>query len=274
MEYLMRKLIQDLRVEGEEHKEALLRTMRRVLDEKPKQDSPDKTELKERKRKEVRRRIKDRSFATPLSRLAQIEAHLSEHSAALAKLSESDATFAEPDRVAGGTPHSNNFAGLAKAPDFREKRPDKDLLVHQLTRLIPRRAVASQHQAQRLQSDVIALFASMGSKNSLESILDRLIVGVEVAAFDCLDRAAQPTDQRARDVNLRHGMKGAAIIINLMRFRDERRGQVSQSVTVGRLKIQSGQPLIGSVQNGPIADTTGPVRISRRGANDDDHASS
>jgi hypothetical protein len=103
--------------------------------------------------------------------------------------------------------------------------------------------VLSQHQAQRLKSDVIALLASMGSKNSLESILDRLIVGVEVAAFDCFDRAAQTTDARARDVNLRHGMKGAAIIINLMRFRDERWVQASQSVTVGKVKIQSGQPL-------------------------------
>jgi hypothetical protein len=84
MEYLMRKFIRDLRIEGGEEKEAFLRTMRRVLDEKPKEDSPDKEVLKEQKRKEVRRRIKDRSHTTPLLRLAQIETQLSEHSAAQA----------------------------------------------------------------------------------------------------------------------------------------------------------------------------------------------
>ena len=246
MEYLMRKFIRDLRIEGEEQEEAFLRTMRKVLDEKPKEDSPDKKVLRERKREEVRRRIKDSSGGNtrPLYRLARIESQLSEHSAALAKLSECDETFAEPDCVAGDTSSSKNCADRVKASNFREKPPDKDLIVHQLTPLIPLRGVP-HHQAQRLQSDVIALYSSMGSRNSLESILNRLIVGVEVATLDCFARAAEKTDERARDVNLRHAMKGAATIINLMRFRDERRGQVSQSVAVGKVKIQSGQPRIG-----------------------------
>ena len=226
MEYHVRKLIRDLGIEDEQEKEALLRTVRKLLDEKPKEDSPDKKELKERKRKEVSRRIEaSRGRNTrPLALLAGIEAELAEHSAALAKLSESDAMFAKPHGEAAGTSTSKDFAALLKAY-LREKRPDTNLLVHQLTRLIPPRAVYGQHQAQRLRSDVIALCASMGSKNPLESILDRLIVGVEVATFDCLDRAAQTFDQRALDVNLRHGLKGANIIMNLLR---ERRAQVSQ----------------------------------------------
>jgi len=268
MEYLMRKLIKDLRVEGEEQEEALLRTMRKVLNEKPKEDPPDKKVLRERKRAEVRRRIKNSNNTRSLSRLANIEAQLSERSAARAKLSESDETFAEPDGIAEGTSPSNNFA--VKASNFREKRPDKDLLVHQLTRLIPPRAVLGHHQAQRLQSDVIALHASMGSRNSLESILDRLIVGAEVAAFDCFDQAARTTNERARDVNLRNGMKAATTIINLMRFRDERRGQVSQSVTVGKLK--TGQPRIGRVQQA-YSRRNGSGEEFSPGATIDDHAS-
>jgi len=267
MEYLMRKLIKDLRVEGEEQEEALLRTMRKVLNEKPKEDPPDKKVLRERKRAEVRRRIKNSNNTRSLSRLANIEAQLSERSAAHAKLSESDETFAEPDGIAEGTSPSNNFA--VKASNFREKRPDEDLVVHQLTHLIPPRA-ASGLQTQRLKSDVIALFASMGSKNSLESILDRLIVGAEVAAFDCFDQAARTTNERARDVNLRNGMKAATTVINLMRFRDERRGQVSQSVTVGKLK--TGQPRIGRVQQA-YSRRNGSGEEFSPGATIDDHAS-
>src|SRR5262245_11523112 len=129
MEYHVRKLIRELGIEDEQEKEALLRTVRKLLDEKPKEDSPDKKELKERKRKEVGRRIEaSRGRNTrPLALLAGIEAELSEHSAALAELSESDAMFAKPNRVAAGTSTSNNKASL------REKRPDTNLLVHQLT---------------------------------------------------------------------------------------------------------------------------------------------
>jgi hypothetical protein len=86
-------------------------------------------------------------FSRPLSSLASKEAELDERSAALA-----------------------NFPAKA--------HPDQDLLVTQLTGSVSRTSVSGAHQFKNLKQDVVRSYSSLDSRDAIESIVDRVIVGV------------------------------------------------------------------------------------------------
>ena len=138
-------------------------------------------------------------------------------------------------------------AGLAKLSDFDESRPDPDLLVDQLTKIVAPWGLNS-HQRRKIKGEVIALYSSLGSRNPIESMIDRDLVGINLATMDCLARVAL-SDSRAREVNLRYAMQGAATLINLVKLRDGRRGLSPQNVSVGNVKVEAGgQAIVGNVQ--------------------------
>jgi hypothetical protein len=157
----------------------------------------------------------------PLGLLARKEAELREQSAALAILPKSKA------------------------------RPDPDLLVSQLTASVNTTSVSGGHQAKKMKEDILRLYAALESNNAMESIVDRVIIGVSSATMDCFARAASTAQIPARDVNLRYAMKGADTLGNLVKLRDARRGGGQRSVTVGKLKVESGgQAIVGNVNAG------------------------
>jgi hypothetical protein len=74
----------------------------------------------------------------------------------------------------------------------------------------------------------VELYMGLQPKNAIESILGSLIVNVSVvgqpttnvsnATNDCLSQAARvsPTEIQHRDVNLRHALKGATVVTQLV----------------------------------------------------------
>ena len=138
-------------------------------------------------------------------------------------------------------------AGLAKLSNFDESRPDPDLLVDQLMKIVAPTGFDS-HQRRKIKGEVIALYSSLGSRNPLELMIDRVIVGIDIATMDCLARVTL-SDLRAREVNLRYAMQGAATLIDLAKLRDARRGLSPQNVSVGNVKVEAGgQAIVGNVQ--------------------------
>jgi hypothetical protein len=162
-----------------------------------------------------------RENSRPLALLARKEAELREQSAAL-----------------------TTVAKLAA-------RPDPDLLVSQLTAAVNTTSVGGGHKAKKMKEDNLRLYAALESRDAIESIVDRVIIGVSSATMDCIARAASTEQVPARDVNLRYAMKGADTLGNLVKLRDARRGGGQQSVSVGKLKIESGgQAIVGYVNAG------------------------
>jgi len=137
----------------------------------------------------------------------------------------------------------------AKLSTFDERRPDPDLLVHQLVRAAGTR-FGNSHKGTKLTGDAVALYSALQSRDPMESILHRLIVGLSNTAMDCLSRA-QTGNPRARELELRYANKSAATIGDLMKLRDTRRGQGGSNVTVGKVKVESGgQAIVGNVNAG------------------------
>jgi hypothetical protein len=157
----------------------------------------------------------------PLALLARKEAELREQSAALATIPK-----------------------LATCPD-------PDLLLSQLTAAVNTTSVGGSHRAKKMKADTLRLYAALQSRNAIESIVDRVIIGVSSATMDCIARANSTERVHARAVNLRYAMKGADTLGNLVKLRDARRGGGQQSVTVGKLKVErGGQAIVGNVNAG------------------------
>ena len=49
------------------------------------------------------------------------------------------------------------------------------------------------HQRRKIEGEVIALYSSLGSSNPMESMIDRVIVGIDIAIMDCLARVTLVT---------------------------------------------------------------------------------
>lgn len=102
----------------------------------------------------------------------------------------------------------------------------------------------------------LELYMGLQPKNALESILGGLIVNVSNATNDCLSQAARvpPTEIQHRDVNLRHALKGAAVVTQLVDALERVRGNRPGNVSVGKVNVESGgQAIVGTVQSGPQA---------------------
>jgi hypothetical protein len=86
------------------------------------------------------------------------------------------------------------------------------------------------------------------------SILASLIVNASNATNDCFAVVARvsPDALQHRDVNLRHALKGAAIVMQLMDAYERLRGnRPASNVSIGKVNVESGgQAIVGTVQAG------------------------
>jgi hypothetical protein len=137
-------------------------------------------------------------------------------------------------------------ANLAKLSHFEERRPDPNLLIHQLTNTLGA-ILPNSHLNRQKIGEAVALYAALRSRDPIESILDRSMVAVNITTMDCLGRAS--TDNvRARELNLRYGLKGAQVQLDIIRLREARRGQVNQKVVVSKVNVEAGgQAIVGHV---------------------------
>ena len=95
------------------------------------------------------------------------------------------------------------------------------------------------------------LYQRLKPRDAQESILCMLTVGVTNASLDCLAQAAllRVDALPMRDLNLRHGLKGAAVAGELIKALDERRRQKPEKVTVGNVNVEAGgQAIVGTVE--------------------------
>ena len=95
------------------------------------------------------------------------------------------------------------------------------------------------------------LYKELNSGDPAGSILSLLTVSVTNASLDCLAQAARlPAAQhQLRDLNLRHGLKGATVVADLLKAMKELRGEKPEKVSVGNVNVQAGgQAIVGTVE--------------------------
>ena len=98
------------------------------------------------------------------------------------------------------------------------------------------------------------LYKNIPRQDALDSMLAMLAASITSASLDCLSQAAlsSPVNLQVRDLNLRHGMKGAAVAAELAKALDNRRGAKSEKVTVGQVNVEAGgQAIVGNVESAP-----------------------
>ena len=130
--------------------------------------------------------------------------------------------------------------------------PDFGLLIHQVTYSV--RRGSEENRNWRLMDGAVGLYQSLEPQDPTESIIARLIVASTNATMDSLGRAAQCDDlSRARDLNLRYGLKAAPVVADLIKLLASYRGQSQgrQTVTVREVNVEAGgQAIVGNVEVG------------------------
>lgn len=132
---------------------------------------------------------------------------------------------------------------------------DFGLLIHQVTYSVP--LGSEENRNWRLMDGAVGLYQSLKPQDPIESIIARLIVASTNATMDCLGRAAQCGESRARDLDLRYGLKAAPVVADLIKLLESRRGQSRPSVTVGAVNVEAGgQAIVGQVAVGDRRNET------------------
>jgi hypothetical protein len=81
-----------------------------------------------------------------------------------------------------------------------------------------------------------------------------LAASLTKANLDSLSQAALSPAlyPQLRDLNLRHGIKAAAVAAELVKALDNRGRDKSEKVTVGKVNVEAGgQAIVGNVETGP-----------------------
>ena len=157
----------------------------------------------------------------------------------------------EPDRPLGHLAWAEDdlharSAALTKLSSPQQKQPDKDLLVHQLTRTVNTSYVAKT-MAPQLRGDAVALYSALQSRDPIDSILNRLTVAMSNSVMDCHARVAETSNPKAIDINLRHAVKGTNAVIDLVEAQARRRGP--KQIMVGQVNVEAGgQAIVGNVE--------------------------
>ena len=143
-------------------------------------------------------------------------------------------------------------------PRFSERPPDGELLVDQLISATPLRGPRTAQSARLLKDGSVALYQSLNPRYGEESVLARLIVAGANASMDCFGLAAQSgQSDRARELNLKLGFKGAETVKGLVQMLDSGRRQGPQNVlvgtvnnvTVGEVNVEKGaQAIVGTIE--------------------------
>jgi len=95
------------------------------------------------------------------------------------------------------------------------------------------------------------LYRGLKPRNAQEAIVAMLAVGVANASLDYLALASRLNVEAAelRDLNLRHGLKGAAVATDLVKALNEMRGEKPERVSVGSVNVEpGGQAIVGNVE--------------------------
>jgi len=111
--------------------------------------------------------------------------------------------------------------------DFAERRPDPDLTVYQVSRCLNPH-VGMGHQRTKILQDGVRLFASLRSRDSVESMIDRLSVGIHAIGMACVERAAMSNNPKTLDTNIRGVNKCAMTLLELQRFKVQRRFELEK----------------------------------------------
>jgi hypothetical protein len=128
----------------------------------------------------------------------------------------------------------------------RQKRPDKDLLIYQLTNAV-NTSRTNRTIASKIRRDTMMLYSALDSTNPIESILDRHIVAVSAGALEAQAAAATTGNPKALDVYLRHAEKMTRTLIDLIEARERRRHP--KQVVVGNVKVEAGgQAIVGTIE--------------------------
>jgi hypothetical protein len=119
----------------------------------------------------------------------------------------------------------------------------------------------------RIKEGAFDLYQGLEPKNGLEAALSMLLVGVTNGSLDCLSMAARvpPDETECRDLNLRHGLKGAQVAAKLAEVLETVRGNAANNnVKVGNVNIESGgqaggQAIVGNVTGGSRGKEADPT---------------
>jgi hypothetical protein len=137
---------------------------------------------------------------------------------------------------------------LAALTNYNERCPDLNLLVQQLASSVDTSRV-SRARGEELRRESISLYAALGSRDAVESIIHRHLVLAHNAAAGCYGRLATTSDPRARHINMCDAIKATNAICGLIKLRDARRGEGQEQLSVGRVNIEAGgQAIVGKVE--------------------------
>lgn len=200
MEYQIRKLIREIGgLESEGPKQVFLRTVHKVLEEPPHVPNLSEEERILRARQDFIKKMKAMTAAPPfpLGILAQKERDLEERDRATLRLTE-----------------------------YEKKRPDPDYLIYQVTRSVNPQLLG--HQRTKIIGDAVSLFASLRSRDALESMADRLLFGLHSTSLSSIELAAETHHLRARDTNIRAANMSAKTWLEIAKWREQRRDLARQ----------------------------------------------
>lgn len=129
--------------------------------------------------------------------------------------------------------------------------------------LAPGKYLSDPHLKELLSTGALDLYLRLEPTDATETLLSMLAVSVASASLDCLAQASgTPPDYiERRDLNLRHGLKGAAVAAELIKVLDARRGNSqSRKVSVGSVNVEAGgQAIVGNVESRRSNDSSGAV---------------
>jgi hypothetical protein len=110
----------------------------------------------------------------------------------------------------------------------------------------------NEQARQVLAEGAVDLYHQLAPADAAGRLLSMLAVSVGSASLECLRQAAttSPDYLERRDINLRHGLKGAAVAAELLKALDARRGNsVPRNVMVRDVNVEAGaQAIIGNVE--------------------------
>lgn len=129
-----------------------------------------------------------------------------------------------------------------------KKRPPKvELLEHQLNMVARDSGVGGLEKRANLRKGTIALYHSLSPKDSIDSMLAGVMVGISHLTMECIARASGSSI--SGEINLRYSIKGAMTLAQLTEAYEGRRGRGRRHVTVGAVNVeQGGQAIVGNVE--------------------------
>jgi hypothetical protein len=149
---------------------------------------------------------------------------------------------------------------LADISNYNQTRPDRNLVAYQI-RNVAGGAAPRSHLGQTLKREAAKLYVSLKSQDPFEGMIDGAIVGLNILSMEAMSRVNRMHDPRAREIETRLAVRGLAMMSDLIKHREARRGQSSSSVAVGSVNVEpGGQAIVGNVKVSDRRDeTTEPV---------------